>query len=78
LPAAEKTVHRLADEGNILIGAGSETTAQVLSVMFYHLISNPSVLDKLKEELLTVMPQPETEVSWEGLEKLPYLVSVKI
>lgn len=36
LPPQEKTLHRLADEGNVLLGAGSETTAGVLSVMFYH------------------------------------------
>jgi hypothetical protein len=36
LPQSEKTVYRLADEGNILIGAGNETTAQVLAVMSFH------------------------------------------
>jgi cytochrome P450 len=71
-------LERLSDEGNILIGAGSETTAQVLAVLSYHLISNPSILAKLHKELETVMPDPNTPIRWQQLEQLPYLVSLLI
>jgi cytochrome P450 len=71
-------LERLSDEGNILIGAGSETTAQILAVLSYHLISNPAVLAKLQKELETVMPDPNTPVKWQQLERLPYLVSLLI
>jgi len=76
LPPQEKTLERLSDEGNILIGAGSETTAQILAVLSYHLISSPDVLKKLQKELETVMPDPYTPVKWQQLEQLPYLVSL--
>jgi cytochrome P450 len=69
-------LERLSDEGNILIGAGSETTAQILAVLSYYLISNPDVLEKLRKELETVMPDPNTPVKWQQLEQLPYLVSL--
>lgn len=74
----EKTLERLSDEGNILIGAGSETTAQILAVLSYHLISNPGILAKLREELETVMPDLNTPIKWQQLERLPYLVSLLI
>jgi len=76
LPPSEKTMPRLADEGNILIGAGSETTAQVLAVLSFHLLDNPSILAKLREELDGVMPTVTTEVKWTQLEQLPYLTAI--
>jgi cytochrome P450 len=76
LPQSEKTVARLADEGNILIGAGSETTAQVLSVLHFHLLDNPEILSKLRKELDWVMPSVDTAVRWTQLEQLPYLTAV--
>jgi len=69
-------LERLADEGNILIGAGSETTALILAVLSFHLVSNPDVLAKLRKELETVMPDPNTPITWQQLEQLPYLVSL--
>ncbi|KAL3420294.1 benzoate 4-monooxygenase cytochrome p450 [Phlyctema vagabunda] len=76
LPQVEKTVDRLAAEGNILIGAGSETTAQVLAVLGFHLLDNPESLRKLREELDAVMPTGDEVVKWQDLEKLPYLAAV--
>jgi len=76
LPPSEKTMPRLADEGNILIGAGSETTAQVLAVLSFHLLDNPDILARLREELDAVMPTLDTEVKWSQLEQLPFLTAV--
>jgi len=76
LPPSEKTILRLADEGNILIGAGSETTAQVLAVLSFHLLNNPATLAKLKQELDMLMPTVNTEVKWRELEQLPFLTAV--
>ncbi|KAM3081646.1 hypothetical protein ACMFMG_005099 [Clarireedia jacksonii] len=69
LPPKEKALNRLADEGNILIGAGSETTAQTLSVLFYHLLDNPEMVLRLKEEISGV----EGDITWGKLEQLPFL-----
>ncbi|CAD6444943.1 696affef-5bae-4969-8a8e-53327ef140c5 [Sclerotinia trifoliorum] len=69
LPPQEKTLSRLADEGNILIGAGGETTAQTLAVLFYHLLDNPKMLSRIKDELSTL----DEDITWMRLEKLPFL-----
>lgn len=70
LPPEQKTLHRLADEGNILIGAGSETTAQTLSILFYHLLENPEMIVRLREEIDGV----DGDITWGKLERLPFLV----
>lgn len=74
LPPEERTLDRLQDEGQILLGAGSETTAKTLTTITFHLLNNRSLLRKLKEELKQVMPTPSSTASWTELEKLPYLV----
>lgn len=52
------------------------TSAWVLSVATYHLISSPRILEKLKAELKSAIPNADTSVPLEVLEKLPYLVAV--
>lgn len=75
LPHSEKEAQRLVDEGNILMIAGGEAITQLLTVTSYHLLANPAILARLQEELATVMPEPDTPVTWAQLEQLPYLVS---
>lgn len=74
LPPSEKTLARLSEEGLIILGAGSETTANTMSLALYHLTNNPDVLEKLRAELKIVMPTPDTPAKWSDLEQLPYLV----
>jgi cytochrome P450 len=62
------------DEANILMIAGGEAITQLLTVVSYHLIANPLVLCRLREELDVLMPRPDTSITWCDLEKLPYLV----
>ncbi|KAE8360994.1 cytochrome P450 [Aspergillus caelatus] len=69
LPASEKALQRLEQEGALLTLAGTESPAQTLNIIFYHLLANPSLLTKLRNELDT-LPSPST---WAQLEKLPYL-----
>ncbi|KAF2113499.1 putative cytochrome P450 [Lophiotrema nucula] len=76
LPASEKSVKRLADEGEILIGAGSETTAKTLTYTAFYVINTPSVLQRLREELKTVMKTSAHIPAWTELEQLPYLSAV--
>jgi hypothetical protein len=75
LPPSEKTLERLQDEGNILIGAGSETTANALAVLFCHVLLNENIEERLREELWSL--SDEDAEDWLSLEKLPYLVSVQ-
>ena len=76
LPPREKEVRRLMEEGTILLGAGAETTAQTLSVLTFHLLDNPSILRRLKAELVQAMPDPDVSLPWHKLEQLSFLVSV--
>lgn len=71
LPENEKTLDRLCDEGQILTGAGSETTAKTLTTAIFYLLENNALFAKLKMELVEVAPEAET---WLKLAQLPYLV----
>lgn len=76
LPAEERTLERLCDEGEIFVSAGSETTAKTLSYILYYLTTHPDCLKKLKDELKTPMPDGNEPTRWSELEKLPYLTAV--
>ena len=76
LPPQEKALQRLCDEGEILTGAGSETTAQTTTRIMFYLKHEPGVLDKLREELDKAVPNVTVSLSWIELQKLPYLVSI--
>lgn len=75
LPPQEKTLERLCDEGEILTGAGSETTASALSKIWFYLCENPDKLRKLREEVVRAMPDPDMLPPWSTLEQLPYIVN---
>lgn len=72
LPASQKTLLRLEQEGALLALAGTESPALTLNIIFYHLLANPSILSKLRAELSTVA----ADASWTQLEQLPYLSAV--
>lgn len=76
LPPEEKSQARLHDEAQVVVGAGIETTKFTLTVAMYHLLDNPQMLSKLKEEILSVYPDENSPPSLSTLEKLPYLVAV--
>lgn len=72
LPAPEKSLLRLEQEGALLVLAGTESPAKTLLILFYYVLSNPSILKRLREEISTV----RTSASWTQLEQLPYLSAV--
>lgn len=72
LPPQERTLTRLEQEGALLALAGTESPALSLSIAFYHLLANPSILNRLRAELETV----PVDASWPQLEKLSYLMAV--
>lgn len=76
LPDSQKTIHRLREEAFQLVGAGIITTAWTLSVATYYLLASPRILRRLKEDLASAMPDPNTSVPLEVLEQLPYLVAI--
>jgi len=76
IPESEKSVERLTDEANTVIGAGQETVAWILTVIVTHLLTNASALRKLKEELKEAIPDPNVIVPEAKLAALPYLTGV--
>lgn len=68
LPPQEKTVERLVDEAFVLIVAGAETTAKVLTVTLTQLIQNEALYHKLRSEIVN---NPT-----ERLQDLPLLMAV--
>ena len=73
LPPEEKSAERLAQEIQVVIGAGGGTVAKMLSWTTYYLLENPEKLRSLKEELDRL--DPDRVASLVDLEKMPYVVS---
>lgn len=73
LPAEEKSDARLGDEAQLIVAAGLITTSWALTVSSFHIISNPPVLQRLREELRKAGLTPTAPMDWHRLEKLPYL-----
>ncbi len=76
LPAREKNLERLTDEGAILLIAASETPAKVLSLIIFHLMSNPHTIRKLRTELHGATITSANLLGLSQLEQLPYMTAV--
>jgi cytochrome P450 len=62
-------------QGRILLIAGSETTATLLSGMLYFLLKNPSILARLVDEIRTAFSS-ENEIGIQSVSQLSYLHGV--
>lgn len=71
----EKSLKRLVEEGQLVVGAGADTTAHALTNTTFHLLDNPDKLAKLQKELQDAMPDPSEPAKLSVVENLPYLVS---
>ncbi|KAK8123755.1 trichodiene oxygenase [Apiospora kogelbergensis] len=67
LPKSDKAMKRLVGEGFTLLVAGTETTAATLTYLVYRLLSEPTILKRLQEDMGNVDPK------WTQLERVPYL-----
>lgn len=76
LPEREKSVDRLAQEGQVLNQGGTLTTSSALCIAAFHLLDQPRCLEKLYGELCHALPDPEGAVSIADLQQLPYLGAV--
>lgn len=68
-------VPEIASNSNLLIIAGSETTATLLSGATYHLLRNPRVMERLKQEIRSTFAA-ESDISIAGVNDLKYMVAV--
>lgn len=76
LPPEEKTLTRLAHEGQVLVQAGTLTASWTLAVATFHLLDQPQILARLRDELEVAMPDSEGTVSLAELDQLPVLRAV--
>lgn len=74
MPEHMRSAHRLMNEGFALVIGGTETTARSLALGAWHLFTREDIRNKLREELKQVMPTPDSQPTWNDLEKLPYMV----
>ena len=73
LPAEEKTFKRVLDEAMFIMVAGTDAPSQVLALTMFYILRDGEVYRRLKAELATGFPDPESLTSGE-LQQLPYLV----
>jgi len=74
LSAEEKLEWRLALEIRTIVAAGTETTGHTLSVLAYHLLSDPVKSKRLQQEVQTAQSSVSTPLVYSQLVRLPYLV----
>ncbi|EPE28199.1 Cytochrome P450 [Glarea lozoyensis ATCC 20868] len=74
----DKSLPRVLNEVQTIVGAGLETVSGVLRLVLYHVFSNPEILQRLRAELLTVKGVSSSNdiMDLKKLEKLPYLTSI--
>jgi cytochrome P450 len=75
LPPSELSKERLQHEAVSIIGAGFDTTRQMLTMIAFHIIHNPHVYQRLRTELAEAIPDPTKMLSWAQLQQLPYLTA---
>lgn len=74
LPPSELADERLSKEAQVLLGAGTVSTARTLDFICYYIMANPAIKKRLSEELEDVMKgYPERKPSWAQLERVAYM-----
>jgi cytochrome P450 len=75
IPASERALDRLLDEGTVIIFAGTETSSRALAVAMFYLLDDMTMIDMLRDELLQLKETADEQLTLQQLESLPYLVS---
>ena len=74
MPESERSDNRLASEAQVLLGAGTVTTARMLGYISYYILADPAIRTRLHKELQEPMFRyPEVVPTWAELEKVPFL-----
>ncbi|MCJ1457234.1 hypothetical protein MMC28_007601 [Mycoblastus sanguinarius] len=72
LPPHEKSEERLTQEGVGMVSAAAETTSIALATTMFHVLSDPSLVARLRDEMRPAMPGAD----WLTLESLPLLTAI--
>jgi cytochrome P450 len=73
---SERATPRLADEAAVIVIAGSDTTASTLASICYRLLSDKTLLARLKRELEEHMPSAQESPRSNDMDKLPLLNAI--
>ncbi|KAF2875491.1 trichodiene oxygenase [Massariosphaeria phaeospora] len=76
LPPSEKTHDRIFQDVSTVSGAGFETTASALRLIFFHVFSNADILQRLRDELASAGASSSDQLDLKTLEQLPYLTAI--
>lgn len=76
LPPQEKTAMRMKAEATSIVGAGTLTSAHMLSLTSYFILKDRKVYQNLMNELEIAMLDPESSPRQQVFESLPYLNAV--
>ena len=74
VPLLEKSQSRLEDDAIFLMLAGTDAPSQTLTITMFHILSNPTIHQRLKEELFAAIPDVTVTPCMDQLEQIPYLV----
>jgi hypothetical protein len=74
VPAPPDTTTWLLHEALNLRFAGSDTVSGTVAIGICYILQNPRVHTRLVEELVSAWPDKDSDMKWEDLEKIPYLV----
>lgn len=72
MPASEKKLERMWQEGMVVVGAGTDTTAWTLVVALVHITTNAGIRQRLEDELRAAAADRGSP-KLSDLEQLPYL-----
>ena len=70
------TIDELSADSLLLLLAGTDTTAHVLTITTYNVLKEPRIMRKLQAELREAIPRKDSWVPCAELENLPYLRGV--
>ncbi|KAJ5393573.1 cytochrome P450 [Penicillium crustosum] len=74
--SAPPTAKALAEDGNVLILAGSDTTGNTLACVLHYLVANKPVYKKLQQQLDEIFPNRERSYEYNEVRKLSYLDAI--
>jgi cytochrome P450 len=72
MPESEKKLERMWQEGMVVVGAGTETTAWTLVVGIVNILLNPEIRERLENEIKAAKGE-KSSLDFKQLEQLPYL-----
>jgi cytochrome P450 len=76
LPPSEKSNHRMRCEAVQFVSTGTDTVSNTMHMLTFHVISQPAIFSRLRAEIRTVQPDPNSLAPLKRQEQLPYLTAV--